>query len=136
MSISGRSGSELDVHRGYYELLSVWVNGNDKKQKIEEFFELNKINTLAIYGVGIFGKLITEEILKTSVSVEYFIDIKKSDPFCGIEVRNIEQIDNIDAVLITAVGYFNIINENLLKCGIKSKIFFLDNFIYRVTYCK
>lgn len=95
---------------GFY-LYDQWIRAVRGGYRIAQFFEDNLHKNVAIYGVGVIGKQLYEELQSSgSVNVIYGIDQdaanKKID---GLKVVTLDQLKGEkcpDAVIVTPVQYY------------------------------
>ena len=97
---------------------SDWLMIKHKGKKLEDFFIDNRISNIAIYGYGTLGKMLYEELIGSEINIEYVIDRKSINSnlqnikFIGI---NEVKYTDIDAVIITAIADYKIIDKRISK---------------------
>lgn len=108
-------------YKSYYQLANQWLMNKNEGKKVSKYFEDNDIKSVAIYGMGTLGELFYEEVKDSDIKVGYFID-KNSDILCyGMDEIPITSIDGIaeqeevDAIIVTPVFDFDVIEEDLDK---------------------
>lgn len=89
---------------------------NDKLTILESYFESNCINDIAIYGMGYLGKIFYELLRKSKqINIKYIIDmnVKEHDKLNIYKVG--DNLEAVDAIIVTPITKFNVIQINLLK---------------------
>lgn len=132
--------TELDEAWEYAEKHLVMVNQLDKwveiKQKnldFGEYFINNNIHTIAVYGLGIMGCRLIEELKDSQVVIKYGIDKNAAQMLKSIEVRKNEgRFDDIDAIVVTSSFYFDEIERQLRKNTDKA-IINIDDILYEIS---
>lgn len=99
------------------ETLIRWRKLKDRHIVISEYLFSQKARTVAIYGCGILGEYLYDE-LKTTSEVKYFIDINAKNLHKDIPVYTLEDsLPEVDSVIITLMDGAEYIEEELEKKG-------------------
>lgn len=127
-----------DKFKNQYEMLLKWMQNNQGQKQLTEYFVLSQLNKIVIYGCGTLGQLFLNEIKDSSdVDVLYFIDKNAAgSENNGLSVIGLEDMDKIneaDAVIITPISYYDEIEQDLLKAGLKTDIISLEDIVYLVS---
>lgn len=106
--------SERDLRN--MRLLEQWVFIKQDDKSIEDYLKKNGIKTIAIYGMGLVGERLYDELKKSSVEVKYAID-RRGSCLCEdvMVISPTEMIMPVDAIVVAAVYHFDEIKENLEK---------------------
>ena len=95
-----------------------------------------KYRRIVVYGMGSLGERLCDEIINTDIgmSVVYALDMKKEGNYRTIPILHPEGVLdlNIDAIIVTAVTYFDEI-ESLLKTKFGCPIISLEDIIYEAN---
>lgn len=110
---------------------------NRKKEcGLKAFFKEKQISTVAVYGIGMIYRAIEEELQK-AVEVKIYVDkyVKNVNEMHGKPVVGMQEIVNhiedVDAVLITPVGFQQEICAELKKYGVpNNKLIDAEDVIY------
>ena len=87
------------------QLMDRWLALHQKHIMVEEFFVKYHYKRIAIYGMGVLGRRLYEELKGSEIKVEYFIDKyidKANDLGCRV-YRDNEPLPKVDAVVNTVV---------------------------------
>ncbi len=114
----------LQKYIQFYRVMLGWLNAVQKGMSIEGILKGRGIKTVAIYGYADMGKLLCNDLLKSDIKVSAILDkrdVKSLVP--GLQVQKPSEGDRtVDAVLVTAVYYFDEISEELKKMGYENVI--------------
>lgn len=107
----------------YLKILDRWLTLEENGIKLTEYFEKEGIKSIAIYGMGILGKHLLKELNQSSIEVKYCIDRNVDNIFieCSL-VSPDEEMQEVDAVVITVTNEFREISDLLKKKGFNNCI--------------
>lgn len=117
-----------------FPLLAQWLGLRQRGESLCSYFEDNGIDHVAIYGMGVLGERLYEELREGPVSVEYAIDRMaafKDIPGLQLYLPDIERLPDVGAVIVTPVQEFWRIVE-LLETKTDAPILSLSDI---VDYC-
>lgn len=121
-----------DKHLALYLMMNQWVKVKQENRSIAAYLENKGYKKIAIYGMNYAGETLYSELADSVVKVQYGIDRKASEKYSEIEVISPEDnLPDVDAVIVTAITFFDEIEENLkrkLSCPILS----LEDVLYEV----
>lgn len=121
---------EKEKYRRFYFLLSYWLEKNQIGESIITFFSSRGIGCIAIYGMQKLGELLYRELSGTEVEVKYVIDRNTDGIYVDVPVvKTGSHLDEVDAIVVTAVTYFDEIKSELggfIDCPVIS----LEEIIY------
>lgn len=105
-------------HRGkmnaFYHLLVQWLTIKQEGKSLVSFFAENGYKTIAIYGMKELGERLYEELSDSEVEVKYIIDKNADSMYADVDIiRPDEPLEEVDAIVVTAVYYFEEIEEML-----------------------
>lgn len=103
-----------DKYLKMMHVLNQWLANQQAGADIVRYFEENGYHTIAIYGLSYLGERLLATLRKTDIEVRYCID-KRADKMSGMGmVKTIEDnLPEVDAIIVTAVYYFDEIEEEL-----------------------
>lgn len=121
-----------DKHLALFLMMNQWVKVKQEGKNLKTYFERNHYHRIAIYGMSYAGETLAEELKDSGVEVAYGIDQKADIIYADVDVVTIEQnLEPVDAIVVTAITFFNEIEERLsakLDCPIIS----LEDILYEV----
>lgn len=137
--VGQRMGKEIeknhdksDKHLALYLMMNQWVKVKQDGKNLAEYFEANGFKNIAIYGMNYVGETLFDELKNTDIKVAYGIDKNADQIYSPIDIYNDEEkLKEVDAVVVTAITYFDEIERTLagkLNCPIIS----LENVLYEV----
>lgn len=98
------------------QLYSLWERGKGGEKQFENFFCKYNIESVAIYGMGKAGKILYDELKKTSVEVRYAIDKKSDRKYKDLQIVSPQSdLPEVDLVIITVIYEYNAIARELRK---------------------
>lgn len=106
----------------FYQFMRNWMqlrlNGGSIEKRLMEAGHYS----VAIYGMGIHGRMLYEDLRDTQISVKYFIDKQKKEGLGGVPVYSLEEeLPDVDAVIITPYLEFASIQQ-VLQDKIRSRM--------------
>lgn len=119
--------------RGYYDLLNGWLKLKHQKKSLASWFQEEKINRVAVYGMGEIGYRLIEELQDSEVIVKFGIDRKPDYAYGDFEIKSLdEEIEGVDAIIITPIFAFEEV-ENELKKKFSGRIISIDDIIFDIV---
>lgn len=119
-----KASNQISKFQEYYQLMDQWMMNQEQGLTTANYFEKNGYKTIAIYGMGILGKHLYMELVKSNINVLYAIDQKGDSEFPNLHIHKLEDnLDEVDAVIITVtVSYGEIASklEKKLNCSMIS----------------
>lgn len=121
--VAGQS-ARADKNAAVIDILARWISIMQDGKSLTEYFEKYQYKTVAIYGMHYVGERLYNELTKAGIEVKYAIDQVRTISAVGVEVRKPgDYLDEVEAVIVTPVYYFQQIQEKLadvLACPIIS----------------
>ena len=121
-----------DKHLALYLMMNQWVKVKQKNKSIAEYLEKNGYKEIAIYGMHYAGETLLSELEGSNIKIKYGIDQKADERYSDIDVVSPDsEMPNVDAVVVTAITFFDEIEEKLsgkMDCPILS----LEDILYEV----
>lgn len=122
-----RLGKQQKINDNLQKLLYF----SNKMELIEQYMREQGINKIAIYGMGVIGKIFLEQMQKTGITICYGID--RSDVETSIEVRKIKDVKNdMDIIIVNPEEYYSEIRMELEKY-VDVPIVMLSQFLYEIN---
>lgn len=98
----------------FNEILLMWLQDYQDGRSLDSFFHANNIRTIAIYGFRELGVMLAGELEKSDIEVKYAIDREADSVYTELQVlKPDEELPSVDAVVVTAIHYFDEIKANM-----------------------
>lgn len=108
-------------------ILNKWLFAYRLGIRVSDFFEKYGYSTLAIYGMGILGKQLKEELEESKLELLYYID--RVDKAMGDNLKRIsieEELPEVDCIVVTVITEFESIYNNLKERSKAAIINFME----------
>jgi len=123
-----RSNSEK--HLAMFMLMNQWVRLKQENISVGEYLVQKGYHKIAIYGMNYVGETLLFELKDSPVEVAYGIDRNAEDIHLDIPiVAPEEELEQVDAIIVTAFSYFNDISE-MLSSKTDGDIISVEDIIY------
>lgn len=118
---------------GFY-VLDKWLQIKSRGDSLVTYFDDNSIKRIAIYGLGVLGKRLYEELQQEKVKIVCGIDQNaKNIQIDNLEIRTLEdEFPQVDAVVVTPVAFREIEKEIYQKAGWRTEVVSIEDV---VDYC-
>lgn len=127
--------NEKQAEKNYalYMMMNQWVKVKQEGKQISAYFNKKGYNKIAVYGMGYAGQRLLEELKNSSeIKVMYAIDQNASSIYADVDMVTPEDtLEKVDAIVVTAITYFDEIKEKLcakVECPIVS----LEDILYEI----
>ncbi len=121
-----------DKHLALYLMMNQWVKVKQEGKNLSSYFEKNGYKKIAIYGMNYVGETLLEELKGTGVEVAYAIDKNAERIYADIDVYTPDDdLGQVDAVVVTAITFFDEIEE-LLSDKTDCPAISLEDVLYEV----
>lgn len=103
-----------EKNRILFLVMNQWVQIKQDGKNLSEYFKKHGYKKIAVYGMSYVGETLINELKDTEVEIAYGID-QHADSICGdVEVITIgDDLEAVDAVIVTAVTFFDEIEDML-----------------------
>ncbi len=92
----------LDKNLYFVHLMDLWIDNKQNGREIANWLLNNGYKKIAIYGMGILGKRLLEELYDTRIDVKYGIDINADRINVDIDMlKPTSDMKSVDVVIIT-----------------------------------
>lgn len=135
-SVSSKKIKELtEGHMKVHELYMAfdqWLRVRQEGKTLVEYFEKQGYKTVAIYGMKELGERLYDELQGSGVTVKYVIDKNADSIYADVDVVTPdERLEPVDVVVVTAIYYFDEIEE-MLSDKVDYPIVSLEDILYEV----
>lgn len=112
-----------------------WLENRNNGKTFLDYFKQCRISTIAIYGAGDMGRLLYTEIKGSDIKIEYFVDrnaegIVNIDNIPVITIDKIPQMPEVDILVITPAGNFDVIRRDLARTAPTVRTISLKEAVY------
>lgn len=116
----------------FYNILVKWIKNKQQGKKITDYFKVHDYKTIAIYGMKELGERLVDELKESDVTIKYVIDKNPDKLRTKLHVlRPDDKLEEVDAIIVTAIHYFDEI-ENELSIKTNCHIISLEDVIYEI----
>lgn len=124
--------SMSNKHFALFKMMNQWVKVKQEGKNLSEYFEKNGYQNIAIYGMSFAGETLVYELENTNTNVLYGIDKNAKSLYLDIDiVEPNEELKEVDAVVVTAITFFDEIEE-MLSDKVQCPIISLEDILYEV----
>lgn len=121
-----------DKHFALFQMMNQWVKVKQEGKNLSTYFTNNGYKKIAIYGMSFAGETLIEELRGSEIEIAYGIDQNAAAIYADVDIMSVEDaLDEVDAVVVTAITFFDEIEEKLsrkLDCPIIS----LEDILYEI----
>lgn len=127
-----KSQNTSDKHLALFLLMNQWVKIRQENKNIASYLEQKGYRTIAIYGMSYAGERLYNELRDSTVEIKYVIDnaVVRCNVMCNV-VTSQDQLEYVDAIIVTPIFYFDDIYEKLSK-KINCPIISLEDILYEM----
>ena len=88
----------------YLNMMNQWLILKQEGKGFDKYLKRQGYNTVAVYGMGIYGRHVIRELQGTEIRISYGIDRKKIMPYKNVEVlQPTERMSPVDAIINTVL---------------------------------
>ncbi len=121
-----------DKYLRMMHVLNQWLNAQQTGADISKYFMENNYHTIAVYGMGCLGERLTAALRGTDIRVSYCIDKRAEDMSDIGMIKSMEDdLPEVDAIVVTAIYYFDEIEDELSE-KVNCPIISLEDIIKRI----
>ena len=121
-----------DKHFEMFLLMNRWLQNEHKEKKIADYLKEKGIHNIIIYGVGDIGKNLYQQLKSEEFEIKYLVDQNKNQTLDGRGIKGLnDKMDSTDAVIVTAIYYFEELEEEL-KMRFGCPVISLADIVYKM----
>ena len=113
-----------DKHLALFVMMCDWMRQNQEGKSLGGYLKEAGYKSVAVYGLSYAGERVLDELFNNGLEVPYAIDQNRDSTYFAVEVcRPEEELREVDAVIVTAITFYDEIRElleNKLNCPILS----------------
>lgn len=99
------NSKRVNKFKTYYEVLNQWLILKQEGKKLESYFINAGYENIAIYGMGVIGNRLYEELKNSEIKIRYCLD---KEIVCSED-----EIKPVDVIIVTAMFAFDEIEDEL-----------------------
>ena len=127
-----RSADHTQKMTEFYRLLIEWLRIEQEGKSLVSFFLKNGYKTVAIYGMKELGERLYDELKDSEIEVKYIIDKNADEIYADVDVVDPEDsLEKVDVIVVTAIHYFDEIEE-MLEEKVDYPVISLEDVIYEI----
>ena len=127
-----KTKSMSDKHLALFLMMNQWVKVKQEGKNLVSYFEKNGYRKIAIYGMSYAGETLADELKGSGITVAYGIDKRADSIYADVNIMSLDdKLESVDAVVVTAVTFFEEIEEQLLE-KVDCPIISLEDILYEV----
>ena len=124
--------SMSNKHFALFKMMNQWVRVKQEGKNLSDYFEKNGYKNIAIYGMSFAGETLVYELENTSTNVSYGIDRNAKSLYLDVDIVEPDgELEEVDAVVVTAITFFDEIEE-MLSAKVDCPIISLEDILYEV----
>lgn len=127
-----KAQSLSDKHLALFFMMNQWVRAKQEGKNLASYFEGNGYKKIAVYGMSYAGEALMNELKDTNVTVAYAIDKNADSIYADVDIVSMDDdLEPVDAIVVTAITFFDEIEEQLsgkIDCPVIS----LEDILYEV----
>lgn len=121
-----------DKHLALFLMMNQWVKVKQEGKSLSSYFDRNGYKKIAIYGMSYAGETLIDELRNSNIIVAYGIDQNADTINADVDIVTMgDDLDTVDAIVVTAITFFDEIEKRLSEktdCPIIS----LEDVLYEV----
>lgn len=126
------TGKMSEKHLALFLMMNQWVKVKQEGKNLVTYFEKEGYHRIAIYGMSYAGETLLDELKGTSIEVAYGIDKKSDSLYADIDIVSMDDVlEEVDVVVVTAISFFDEIEEKLSE-KVSCPIISLEDVLYEV----
>ena len=115
-----------------YLMMNQWVKVKQQNKSIAEYLGKQGYKEIAIYGMNYVGETLLSELAGSGIRVKYGIDRNADAISSDVDViLPDDKLEKVDAVVVTAITFFDEIEE-LLSKKLDCPIISMEDILYEV----
>jgi len=127
-----RSQNTADKNLGLFLMMEQWVMVKQEGKNLASYFEAEGYQKIAVYGMNSVAGTLVRELQGSAVEIAYGID-RRTDAQCtGLDIVSPDHtLEAVDAVVVTAISFYDEIAENL-STKVNCPVISLEDLLYEV----
>lgn len=110
----GKVSALSDKHFELFRMMAKWIYIKQAGINLSDYLEKDGYKKIAVYGMSYAGEALVNELKDSSVTVAYGIDRNAASLYSDINIVSLNNdLEEVDAIIVTAVTYFDEIEKEL-----------------------
>jgi len=130
--------SQANNYHLFFQVFAIWLNNLHNKKNIAEYLLEQGHKNVAVYGGDTICGLVCSELENTAIEVKYLIDqnaykSKEVTGYKGLDivcVDEIQQQEKVDAIIVTSINEYNLINKKIRQVAPDIPTISLDQIVF------
>jgi hypothetical protein len=115
-----------------FRMMDKWVEIKQGGKNLSLYFQKREYTRIAIYGMSRAGKTLYNELEGTGITVAYGIDKSAETMYADVDILGLDDsLEPVDAVVVTAVTYFQEIKKDISE-KVHCPVISLEDILYEV----
>ena len=128
----GKTRELAEKHLALFLLMNQWVKVKQEGKNLSAYFVKNGYKKVAIYGMSYVGETLLDELKDSEVEVAYGIDQNAAGIYADVDIVSVDDtLEDVDAIVVTAITFFDEIEEQLGK-KVECPIVSLEDILHEV----
>lgn len=120
-----------DKFQTLFLVMNRWVKVKQEGKNLSSYFESHGYKKIAVYGVSFAGETLIRELMHSDIKVDYGIDQREAVyTYVDVVTMNCE-LPEVDAIVVTAITYYDEIEEKLRE-KVDCPIISLEDVLYDI----
>lgn len=121
-----------DKHLTLFLMMDQWIKIKQQGKDVARYLKDKEYNNIAVYGMSYAGKTLVEELKGSEIQVKYGIDNRADPGYTEIDIMSLNnELKKVDAVIVTAITFFDEIERKLSK-KINCPVISLEDILYGI----
>ncbi|MBD5489850.1 MAG: hypothetical protein HDR13_13850 [Lachnospiraceae bacterium] len=119
-----------NMEERYLNMMHQWLILRQEGKSIDRYLKRQGYNSVAVYGMAIYGRHVIRELKESDIKIIYGIDRRKVDAYMNIQVlQPTEKLPHVDAFINTVLNDHAGIKDCLAKIA-DSPVISLEDIIF------
>lgn len=128
---AGKIKQLSDKHLALFQMMNQWVRVKQEGKDLSSYFVKHGYKRIAIYGMSYAGETLVNELKDSEIELAYGID-RRNGLYSFIDILSVDELlPEVDAVVVTAITFFDEIEE-MLSEKIACPIISLEDILHEV----
>ncbi|MCM1038080.1 MAG: hypothetical protein NC434_02070 [Ruminococcus sp.] len=121
---------KTDKYERLFRLYESWLTLSQNGEKLEQYFDKNSFQNIAVYGYGTTGRALVNDIKHSNINVRYIVDKKKAMKTEGISLYHPnDELPDADAMVITPLSEGRVIKD-IMENRFNGRILLIEDILY------